>query len=69
VGDPCLSCVDKVGSGGSSAGGAVEAEGSPAVLLLQARVLSGDGTPGSSVVARLLLLARSCVAMDLGREE
>ena len=53
VGDPRFTCVDRVGSCGASADGAVETAESPVSFLVQVRVLSGGGARQSSVAARL----------------
>ena len=58
MGDPRLSVVDREGSFGALAGGAVEAVGSPVRLLVQIRVPSGSGARWSPAVAGLLLWQR-----------
>ena len=54
MGDPRVTDVDRVGSFGASAGGAVVGLELPVLFLVQVRVLSGGGARWSSVVARLL---------------
>ena len=58
MGDPRLSVVDRVGSFGAPAGGAVEAVGSPVLFLLQVRVLSGGGARWSVAAEHPLPRAR-----------